>query len=135
MTAEQQLIFDWIGTVPVLVPNWEKRLPQMYNELNAKWFDKSLPPISDNFVCEFCDMPRDTAGIYIDEKDAAAQSTAAVKIRPGIRINSGLKILRDHVAIALLHEMVHVSGIRGHREPFKAGIARLMLAGAYNDLL
>src|SRR3979490_3079119 len=104
MTDEQQLIFDWIGSVPVLVPNWEKRLPQMYDVLNAKWFDKSLPLISYNFVCEFSEMPRDTAGIYIDEKDAVAQSTVDVKIRPGIRINSGLKILRDHVAIALLHE-------------------------------
>jgi hypothetical protein len=36
------------------------------------------------------------------------------KINPGIRINSALKVLSDHVRIALLHEMVHTSGIVGH---------------------
>jgi hypothetical protein len=96
MTPEQQLIFDWIGTVPVLVPNWDKRLHQMYDELNAKWFDKSLPPISNNFVCEFCDMPRDTAGIYMDDKDAAAQSTTWRRCGDRIPIPIELaKISRD----------------------------------------
>jgi hypothetical protein len=135
MTPEHQLILEWIGTVPVLVPNWEKRLPLMYEDLNAKWFENSLPPISDEFVCEFCDMPRDTTVIYIDEKDAAEQSTSDVKIRPGIRISSGLKMFRAEVTIALLHEMVHATGIRKHDEPFRAQIARLMAAGAYEGLL
>jgi hypothetical protein len=135
MTGEQQLIFDWIGNLPVLVPNWEKRLPMLYEELNATWFDGTLPELTDTFVCEFCDMPQDSAGIFIDAETAAMRSTPDIKIRPGIRINSALRALRDHVKIALLHEMVHVSGIMGHLEPFHLEISRLMLAGAYNGLL
>ncbi len=135
MTDEQQLIFDWIDGLPVIVPNWGIKLPKMYRELNAKFFGNTLPPLSASFVCEFCDMPRESAGIFIDATKAVAQSTATVKIRPGIRINSNLKCLSDHVRITLLHEMVHASGTDGHLEPFGTEIARLMLAGAYNNLL
>jgi hypothetical protein len=135
MTGEQQLIFDWIADLPVRVPNWEKRLPMMYEELNMKWFDGTLPELTDDFVCEFCDMPRDSAGIFIDAETAEMRSTPDITIRPGIRINSALRVLRDHVKIALLHEMVHVSGIKGHLEPFHLEISRLMLAGAYDGLL
>jgi len=80
-------------------------------------------------------MPRSTAGIYIDAKRAEAQSTAEIKIRPGIHINSALHVLPDHVKIALLHEMIHASGVEGHGEPFQLELSRLMLAGAYNGLL
>lgn len=135
MNDEQKLIFDWIGTLPVLVPQWEKRLPLLYQELNAKWFQGSLPTLTNNFVCEFCEMPQDTAGMYLDGKAAEAQSTPETKIRPGIRINSALKGLTDHVKIALLHEMIHVSGVTGHLELFNLEVSRLMLAGAYNNLL
>jgi len=135
MTGEQQLIFDWIGSLPVAVPNWEKRLPQMYEELNAKWFNGAAPILGSTFVCEFCEMPRNTAGIYIDAKRAEAQSTAEIKIRPGIRINSVLQVLPDHVKIAMLHEMIHASGVEGHGEPFQLELSRLILAGAYNGLL
>lgn len=90
----------------------------MYEELNMKWFDGTLPELTDDFVCEFCDMPRDSAGTFIDVETAEMRSTLDIKIRPGIRINSALRVLRDHVKIALLHEMVHVSGIKGHLEPF-----------------
>lgn len=135
MTDEQKLIFDWIGNLPVAVPNWDERLPKMYQECNAKWFDDSLPALGEDFVCEFCEMPRNTAGIFIDTKKAEAQSTAETRIRSGIRINAALQVLPDHVKIALLHEMIHASGIDGHREQFNLEISRLLCAGAYKELL
>src|SRR5258708_26661053 len=107
----------------------------MYEEVNMKWFDGTLPELTDDFVCELCDMPRDSAGIFIDAETAEMRSTPDITIRPGIRINSALRVLRDHVKIALLHEMLHVSGIKGHLEPFPLEISRLMLAGAYDGLL
>ena len=129
------MIFDWIGNLPVIVPNWDKRLPALYNDLNAKWFNKSSPPLSGEFLCEFCDMPRESAGIFIDADRAKAISTADVEVRPGIRINSRLHHLSDHVKIAMLHELVHAAGIIGHGEAFHAEIARLILSGAYEGLL
>jgi hypothetical protein len=106
----------------------------MYGELNAARFAIALPELTDDFVCEFCDMPQDAPGIFIDANNAETQSTPEISIRHGIRINSALRILRDHVKIALLHEMIHVSGISGHWEPFNLEVSRLMLAGTYNDL-
>jgi hypothetical protein len=135
MSDEQRLIFEWIGILPVVIPNWEKRLPELYDELNGKWFDGKLPALTDEFVCEFCPMPRNTAGIFIDAETAQAQSTPETKIRPGIRINPALEVLPDHVKIALLHEMVHAGGIKGHKESFDREILRLILAGAYRGLL
>jgi hypothetical protein len=135
MTDEQRLISDWVGTLPVVVFDWDNLLPRMYDSLNAKWFNGSLPPISSAFVCEFCDMPRETAGICIDPARAAKVSKDGVAVRPGIRINSKLQCMSDHVKIALLHEMVHASGIEKHEEPFQNAIAGLLAAGAYTDLL
>jgi hypothetical protein len=133
--TENHLIYEWIGSLPVAVPDWSKLLPAMYAEFNLQYFGGRLPRITDSFVCEFCDMPRNSAGIYIDAETAAKQSTEAVKIRPGIRINSSLQTLRDHVNIALLHEMVHANGVVGHGPAFEAEILRLILAGAYKTLL
>ena len=135
MTEEQRLIYEWIGELPVLVPNWEKRLPEMYEELNETLFQGSLPALGDDFVCEFCEMPQDTSGIFISQKHAAQQSTDKVHVRPGIRINSALCVLRDHVRIALLHEMIHAFGVVSHKEAFHLEVSRLILAGAYNGLL
>jgi len=135
MTDEQNLISDWVGNLPVRVFDWDELLPKMYDSFNAKWFNNSLLPISDAFVCEFCDMPRETAGICIDADRAAKASRNGVNVRPGIRINAKLQCLSDHVRIALLHEMVHASGIEKHEEAFQNAIARLFAAGAYNDLL
>src|SRR5271165_2051476 len=109
MTDEQNLISDWVGNLPVRVFDWDELLPKMYDSFNAKWFNNSLLPISDAFVCEFCDMPRETAGICIDADRAAKASRNGVNVRPGIRINAKLQCLSDHVRIALLHEMVHAS--------------------------
>jgi hypothetical protein len=135
MTEEQRLIYEWIGELPVVVPNWDKRLPEIYGELNTTFFQGVLPSLNEKFVCEFCEMPRDTSGIFLSEEHAAMQSTDQVHVRPGIRINSALCVLRDHVKIALLHEMIHAAGIVGHQEPFHMEVSRLMLAGAYNGLL
>ena len=67
MTDEQKLIFEHMDMEPVPVFDWKSELPEMYDRLNAKWFNNSLPPISAVFVCEFCDMPREFAGICIDK--------------------------------------------------------------------
>ncbi len=135
MTDEQRRIYEWIGELPVVVPNWDKRLPEMYGDLNTRFFQGALPLLSDTFVCECCEMPRDTSGIFISAEHAAMQSTDRVHVRPGIRINAALCVLRDHLKIALLHEMIHAAGIVGHQEPFQMEVSHLMLAGAYNGLL
>jgi hypothetical protein len=122
MTDEQKLIWDWIGMLPVRVFDWNEALPKLYDSLNANWFKNSLPPISDAFVCEFCDMPRETVGISIDAVRAAKISRDGINVRPGI-------------IIALLHEMVHASGIEKHHKAFQNAIAELFAAGAYKDIL
>ena len=135
MTPEQRIISDWLGNRPVIVPNWDKRLPDLYNEFNAEWFNNSLPPLSAEFVCEFCEMPRESAGIFIDAARAKTISTADITVRPGIRINSGLQLLSSHVKIVLLHEMVHAAGITGHADAFATEIERLFVSDAYTGLL
>jgi hypothetical protein len=135
MAGEQRLIFEWIGGLPIAVFDWDEDLPKMYDLFNTKWFNNSLPPVSDAFVVEFCDMPRETAGICIDAVRAAKQSRDGVTIRPGIRINSKLQCLSDHVRIALLHEMVHASGVEKHEKDFHDAIARLFALGVYDRLL
>jgi len=135
MTDEQKLIYEWIGMTPVIVPDWDRLLPEMYDSFNAAYFNNSLPSLSSTFVCEFCEMPREAAGIFLDADRAARRSTDSVKVKPGIRINSKLKELTDHVKISLLHEMIHASGINGHGENFQNGIIALLVAGAYRGLL
>ena len=93
MTDEQKLIFEQMDMEPVSVFDWKDKLPKMYDMFNAKWFNNSLPPISPAFVCEFCDMPREFAGICIDEAWAAKISKGGVTVRLGIRINSKLQCL------------------------------------------
>jgi hypothetical protein len=135
MTEEQQLIYNSIDDLPTLVPDWGKKLPEFYNCLNKDWFQSNLPALSDVFVCEFCDMPNETAGIFIDTNRAAKLSKPEVAVRPGIRINSKLQCLGDHVKIALLHEMIHASGIQGHLDNFDKAISNLFQARAYTGLL
>jgi hypothetical protein len=88
MTDEQKLIFEQMDMEPVRVFDWKDELPRMYDCFNAKWFNNCLPPISPVFVCEFCDMAREFAGICIDEARAAKISKGRVTVRLGIRINS-----------------------------------------------
>jgi hypothetical protein len=135
MTNEQKLIWEWIGMLPTRIFDWNEVLPKMYDSLNAKWFKSSLPPISDSFVCEFCEMPRETVGICIDAARASKVSKDGISVRPGIRINPALQCSTEHVIIALLHEMIHASGIEKHEEAFKSVVAQLFAAGAYNGIL
>ncbi len=120
---------------PVSVFDWKDELPKMYDMVNAKWFNNSLPPISPAFVCEFCDMPREFAGICIDEAGAAKISKGGVTVRLGIRINSKLQCLSEHVRIAVLHEMVHARGIQKHDKTFQSAVAHLFAEGAYSHIL
>jgi hypothetical protein len=59
----------------------------------------------------------------------------AIEVRPGIRINSKLQCLSDHVKITLIHGMVHASGIEKHEKTLQTAIASLFAAGAYNGSL
>jgi len=137
MTEEQKYVYEWIDDLPTFVPDWSKELPAMYQSLNASWFENALPPLSETFVCEFQDMPRESAGIYIGANHAKQLSRNGVTVRVGIRINSKLQCLKDHVKIALLHEMIHVRGFTHNagEADFQAVIAALWKAGAYHKLL
>ena len=121
--------------LPVRVFDWNEALPRLYEQLNAKWFEGSLPAVSEAFVCEFCDMPRETVGICIDPVRAAKISKDGIDVRPGIRISSHLKCSTQHVIVALLHEMAHASGIEKHDEAFQDAIAKLYSMGAYKEIL
>src|SRR5882757_5842372 len=135
MTEEQQLIFDVISNVPTSIYDSSVLLHRMYESLNEKWFGSALPQLSETFICEFCGMPREAAGIFLDVNRAQQYSIDTVKIRPGMRINSKLQEWTDHVKIALLHEMVHATGIDGHDDRFIASIQRLISEGAYTKTL
>jgi hypothetical protein len=137
MTEEEKCVYEWIDNLPTPVPDWRKELPAIYQSFNATWFKNALPALSDTFVCEFQDMPRESAGIYIGVDDATKLSSNGVTVRAGIRINSRLECLSDHVKIALLHEMIHARGFK-HNEGealFQAAIDDLFHAGAYRKLL
>jgi len=134
MTDEERLIFHSLDA-PAIVTNWDEGLPKMYDSFNACFFKGSLPSISETFVCVLGPLPREVAGVCLDANDASKISTNKVTVRPGIRINSKLECLTSHVAIALLHEMTHASGKKGHEEPFQKAIAALYAAGAYNGHL
>jgi hypothetical protein len=136
MTKEHRIIYEAIGDVPtVYVSDWDAKLHRMYEGLNERWFEGKLPRISDSFVCEFCEMPNGNTGICVTEEWATKWSTEDCQVRPGIRINPGLKCSPEHVEIALIHEMVHASGILGHKDDFWNAVGELTRVGAHRGLL
>jgi len=54
-------------------------------------------------------------------------------VKKGIRINECLEKFRSETQVALLHEMIHATGIIGHGKEFKQEILRLIIEGAYGD--
>ena len=118
-----------------VVSDASRQLQEDYEIFNEKYFQKSLPNLSGSFICVFQKMPGDNAGMYISPDLAEKMSTKETTIRPGIRINSKLKEFTPHVRIILLHEMIHASGIVGHKEDFRAFICALVKVGVYEPLL
>jgi hypothetical protein len=100
-----------------------------YREFQRYYGDKA-PDISEDFVCVFQKLPFDVTGITILE--AKAQQLG---VRKGIRINEKLKEFPSEAKVALLHEMIHASGICGHGDDFKAALKRLWTNGVYLDPL
>ncbi len=132
---EEQIIYQRLDDVPRLVSDPDKQLREDYAIFNEKYFQDCLPLLSGSFTCVFQEMPGDNTGIYISPEKAEKMSTMETRIRPGIRINSRLKDFTPHVRIVLLHEMIHASGIAGHKEDFLAAISALVRAGVYEPLL
>jgi len=105
-------------------------LESQYKEFQCRFFDGKVPDLSDDFSIMFAPLPYDTAGITIMPDD---QRFAGRK--RGLRINQSLMLFRSETKIALLHEMIHASGIRGHDDAFRMEILRLIAEGAYGQLV
>jgi hypothetical protein len=132
---EEEIIYQHLDNVPHVVRDPGKQLREDYGIFNEEYFQKSLPHLSESFICVFQEMPGDDAGVYISPDRAEKMSTNQIAVRPGIRINSKLKDFTPHVRIVLLHEMIHACGIVGHKEDFRAFISALVRAGVYEPLL
>ena len=135
MTNEEEIIYQYLDNVPRVVSDPSKKLREGYGVFNKKYFRAFLPHLSEFFICVFQDMPGDDAGPYIPPDLAVKLSTNETRVRPGIRINCKLKDFTPHVQIVLLHEMIHASGIEGHKEDFLAVIPSLVNDRVYERLL
>src|SRR6266403_5990198 len=82
-------------------------LAALYREFKEKYFGDSVPNLSDDFICVFLKLPYDAAGICFLEEDAVK-----LGIRKGIRINENLSAFPAEAKVALLHEMIHASGVK-----------------------
>ncbi len=133
--TEEEIIYQYLDNMPRVVSDPGKKLREDYRVFNKEYFRASLPDLSEFFICVFQDMPGDDAGAYIPPDVAVKLSTNETPIRPGIRINSRLKQFTPHVRIVLLHEMIHASGILGHKEDFRAAISVLLNDGVYEPFL
>jgi hypothetical protein len=105
-------------------------LASLYQEFRSKYFDNLVPELSIDFVCTFSRLPFDLAGACCLEKEAAQ-----LGVKKGIRINEKLREFPAEVKVALLHEMVHAKGIRGHGTDLKTELTELFSKGAYLDPL
>ncbi len=135
MTTEERAVYQSCEDVPFIPFDSHKLLAEYYAIYNKTYFNDSLPPISELFVCTFQALPNDIQGVSIDSERAGMLSTSKATVRPGIRINSKLERFNQFARQALLHEMTHVSGIRGHDDEFTDSIFRLVKAGAFSDLI
>lgn len=105
-------------------------LAKAYTEFRKKYFGDSVPEISENFVVEFVKLPFDIAGASHLPEDAAGFG-----IRRGIRVNEKLREFPAEAKVALLHEMIHATGIRRHGDDFKRALSDLFAQAAYLDPL
>jgi hypothetical protein len=105
-------------------------LTSQYQEFKDKYFNDSVPELSQSFSCTFGKLPFDASGICYLEKDASR-----LGIGPGIRINEKLQEFPAEAKVALLHEMIHATGVRKHEHDFEVAIAELFGKKAYVDPL
>ena len=75
-------------------------------------------------------LPFDSSGICYLEEDASR-----LGIGPGIRINEKLQEFPAEAKVALLHEMIHATGVRKHKHDFVVAIIELFEKKAYIDRL
>ena len=105
-------------------------LSDCYQLFRKKYFANSVPELSTSFVCRFQKLPYDLAGITLLGEDATKRN-----VTEGIRINEKLREFPNEAKVALLHEMIHATGVRGHGEELKLAIHKLWNQGAYLDPL
>lgn len=105
-------------------------LASFYREFRDRYFDGSVPELSQDFVCIFSKLPFDASGICYLEKEASG-----LGITPGIRINEKFKEFPAEAKVALLHEMIHAAGVRKHEHDFKLALIELFGKRAYLDPL
>jgi hypothetical protein len=104
-------------------------LAALYREFKDKYFNGSVPELSQSFTCTFSKLPFDAAGICYLEKDASR-----LGIRPGVRISEKFKEFPAEAKVALLHEMVH-AGVRKHGHELKLALIELFGKNAYLEPL
>jgi hypothetical protein len=119
------IIRERAGKIPAPID-----LAALYRELKDKYFDQSAPELSQSFSCTFAKLPFDAAGICYLEQDATR-----LGIRPGIRINEKFKEFPVEAKVALLHEMIHATGVRKHGHELKLALIELFGKNAYLDPL
>jgi len=102
----------------------------VYLEFKNRYFGDSVPDLSESFVAEFVKLPFDVAGASHLPEDSAKFG-----VRRGIRINEKLRGFPAEAKVALLHEMIHATGIRKHGDEFKRALGDLFAKGAYTDSL
>ena len=122
------IVIEYKGRAPG--PMDDSALADCYRDFRNRFFDNTVPDLSDDFICEFIKLPFDTAGITYLEEDAAK-----LGVRKGIRINEKLKEFPAEAKVALLHEMVHATGVRGHGDELKVALKQLFNKRAYLEPL
>jgi hypothetical protein len=131
---ESEMVYWWVhagivreraGKIPAPVD-----LAALYREFKDKYFKDSVPELSQSFTCTFSKLPFDVAGICCLEEDASK-----LGIRPGIRINEKFEEFPAEAKVALLHEMVHATGVRKHGHELKLALIELFGKNAYLDPL
>jgi hypothetical protein len=135
MTIEERAIYECCEDIVFVPFDSNKLLADYYAFYNKNYFNDALPHLSEQFICMFQPLPNDKEGISIDSERAGKLSTSETTVRAGIRINSKLECFKKLARQVLLHEMIHVMGIKAHNDAFTAAIHRLVKAGAFNDLI
>jgi hypothetical protein len=108
-------------------------LKELYRELKEEFFKDSVPDLSRDFLCTFSKLPFDVSGIGCLEWEKYPRTAALNK--KGVRINRKLRNFPNETKVALLHEMVHLTGISGHGGDFKSKVKELWDKGAYLEPL
>ena len=138
--SEESLIFDKLsdtieidrkGRPPTLFD-----LSSRYRELKKKYFNGSIPDLgpvpdlSQDFVCTFQELPYDAAGATLLGEEAKS-----IGVKEGIRINEKFQQFPSEATVALLHEMIHASGLKGHAKEFEKALNILWERRAYLEPL